>query len=134
MGSSSSYGLGTTGGASTVKLTTDHLPSHTHSANTASHSHTQPAHAHNVRTSDGYDGNCVGMSNGGYRDVKFGGTPIGNANYTNSSTQVGGQLVQSTTPSIGSASPVTSIGSTGNGTAFSILPPYLVVNIWKRLS
>lgn len=34
----------------------------------------------------------------------------------------------------GSASPVTSIGSTGSGTAFSILPPYLVVNIWKRLS
>lgn len=34
----------------------------------------------------------------------------------------------------GSASPVTSIGSTGSGIAFSIMPPYLVVNIWKRTS
>ena len=34
----------------------------------------------------------------------------------------------------GSASPVTSIGSTGSGTAFSILPPYIAINIWKRLS
>ena len=34
----------------------------------------------------------------------------------------------------GSASPVTSIGSTGNGNSINIMPPYLVINIWKRLS
>ena len=45
-----------------------------------------------------------------------------------------GKSANSGGDTIGSASPTTSIGATGSGTAFSILPPYLSVNIWKRLS
>ena len=134
LGSSSSYALGSTGGSSTVKLAIANLPSHTHSATTAAHTHTQPAHAHNIRASQDFDENCVGIANPHYNDIKFGGSPKGTAKYTNKSTNSSAELVQSTTATIGNASPTTSIGSTGSGTAFSIMPPYLVVNIWKRLS
>lgn len=120
MGSNSSYTLGSTGGASTVKLTTNHLPAHTHSASTASHSHTQPTHVHRQRI-DGADGSREGsyISGTGFNRNAF--------NSELDTTSAGGETT-------GSASPVTTIGSTGNGTAFSIIPPYLVVNIWKRLS
>ena len=117
LGSSSSYGLGITGGASTVKLTIANLPSHTHSATTAAHTHTQPAHTHKIKgyNNEQADGpNLAGA--GGWETTK------------NATTEsAGGETT-------GSASPVTSIGATGSGTAFSIMPPYLVVNIWKRLS
>lgn len=121
LGSSGSYSLGTTGGDSTVKLTVDNLPSHTHSATTAAHTHTQPAHTHSSQRSNGVEAAYQAKNN-------F----YSNSNTTNgvagiATTSAGGETT-------GSASPVTSIGSTGNGTAFSILPPYLVVNIWKRLS
>ena len=118
LGSSSAYSLGSTGGASTVKLTTDHLPAHTHSATTASHTHTQPAHIHPVNQC--LNGNW-GAGNG------FGRRAPGGPDGTYPTNSAGGETT-------GSASPVTSIGSTGKGTAFSIMPPYLVVNIWKRLS
>ena len=121
LGSSGSYSLGTTGGDSTVKLTVDNLPSHTHSATTAAHTHTQPAHTHSSQRSNGVEAAYQAKNN-------F---------YSNSNTINGVAGIATTSAggeTTGSASPVTSIGSTGNGTAFSILPPYLVVNIWKRLS
>lgn len=34
----------------------------------------------------------------------------------------------------GSAQPTITVGYTGNGTAFNNMPPYLTINIWKRLS
>lgn len=118
LGSSSSYSLGSTGGASTVTLSVANLPSHTHSATTAAHTHTQPAHKHQVGKGEG------GYSGGaGYTIAQF-NEVIQPLKYTESA---GGETT-------GSASPVTSIGSTGSGTAFSILPPYIAINIWKRLS
>lgn len=128
LGSSSSYGLGTTGGASTVKLAVTNLPSHTHSATTAAHTHTQSAHSHTEGVSGrGYTRNGSmpnydipeGLSHA-WREKAFSTVSI-------STSKAGGETT-------GSASPVTSIGSTGSGTAFSIMPPYLTVNIWKRLS
>lgn len=112
LGSSSSYGLGITGGASTVKLTIANLPSHTHSATTAAHTHTQPAHTHKIKgyNNEQADGpNLAGA--GGWETTK------------NAITEsAGGETT-------GSASPVTSIGATGSGAAFSIMPPYLTINI-----
>lgn len=51
----------------------------------------------------------------------------GKTTYEFKTTSNGGDTTGSATPSI-------SVGSTGSGTAFSIIPPYLVVNVWKRLS
>ena len=98
------------------------MPSHTHSASQSAHTHTQPAHVHTTTlTSRG--GAAASSSYVGWSSDT--GQFLGNtAISTNSS---GGDTTGSSTPSI-------SIGATGSGTAFSILPPYLVVNIWKRLS
>ena len=116
LGSSSSYSLGSTGGASTATLSVANLPSHTHSATTAAHTHTQPTHTHGTKT-------AYGGAGGPYM-VRGETTLTGKWVYTEAA---GGDTT-------GSASPVTSIGNTGNGTAFSILPPYIAINIWKRLS
>ena len=119
LGSSSSYSLGSTGGASTVKLSVANLPSHTHSATTAAHTHTQPTHTHTLTLPRGYSGAGTQGPSFPWRE-----------NYPETSATASSAGGETT----GSASPVTSIGSTGSGTAFSIMPPYLVVNIWKRLS
>ena len=118
LGAGSSYNLGATGGSSAVTLSVANLPSHNHSASTASHTHSQPAHQHSgsaykvegengaVRISSSYANNYVGKI---YVDASGGDTT-------------------------GSASPITTIGNTGNGQSFSIMPPYIAVNIWKRTS
>ncbi len=115
LGSSSNFALGTTGGNFTVKLTVDNLPSHTHSATTAAHTHSQPSHTHGCTMKD-YETESGSFTPGG-------GSSAGTY-YTNAG---GGDTT-------GSASPVTSIGNTGNGKEFSILPTYISVNIWKRTS
>ena len=122
LGAGSSYSLGTTGGNSTVTLSVTNLPSHNHSASTSSHTHSQPAHTHN--TVFGY----------WHKDAS-------NPEAINAITwgsQSGRRLTSTTGSSggdtTGSASPITTIGNTGNGQSFSIMPPYLVVNIWKRTS
>ena len=115
LGSSGSYALGSTGGASTVKLAVANLPSHTHSASQSAHTHSQPAHTHKINLYNDPGANYVLASGGGATR----GTPT--------TTSAGGDTTGSATPSI-------SIGATGSGTAFSIMPPYLAVNIWKRLS
>ena len=115
LGSSGSYALGSTGGASTVKLAVANLPSHTHSASQSAHTHSQPAHTHKINLYNDSGANYVLASGGGATR----GTPT--------TTSAGGDTTGSATPSI-------SIGATGSGTAFSIMPPYLAVNIWKRLS
>lgn len=126
LGSSSSYSLSSTGGASTIKLTVDNLPSHTHSATTASHSHTQPTHNHTI----------YGWKNGGGPTVhnRLGAFAFGTDSGSPTKLEEANACLTAGGDTTGSASPVTSIGATGSGTAFSIMPPYLVVNIWKRLS
>lgn len=120
LGSSGSYALGATGGASSIALSVANMPSHTHSASQSAHTHTQPAHTHKVSQfiSTANLGSYVGLGGGGWTAYY---------NSSNNTSSAGGDTTGSATPSI-------SIGTTGSGTAFSILPPYLVVNIWKRLS
>lgn len=116
LGAGSSYNLGATGGSSTVTLSIDNLPSHNHSASTASHTHSQPAHTHTVygyNYEDGDKPNIAGAN--------------GHLTSNPTTSSAGGDTT-------GSASPVTTIGNTGNGQSFSIMPPYLAVNIWKRTS
>lgn len=121
--------MGATGGASTVQLAVANLPSHTHSASQSAHTHSQPTHTHTAQVGGTYvnwDANNVQVAS------KFGTAYYRNwdsgPSYSTATTaSSGGDTTGSATPSI-------SIGRTGSGTAFSILPPYLVVNMWKRLS
>lgn len=122
LGAGSNYNLGATGGNSTVTLSIGNLPSHNHSASTSSHNHSQPAHTHTFQgRSDATEGSISGITQPGGGDPKYGYL------FTVTTTANGGDTT-------GSASPTTSIGYTGSGSAFSIMPPYLVVNIWKRTS
>ena len=125
LGSSGSYALGSTGGASTVKLAIANLPSHTHSASQSAHTHSQPTHTHktNIESRD-KDGSYVRNR---YYFHMYTNTLFGSAANSPNVASAGGDTTGSATPSI-------SIGVTGSGTAFSIMPPYLVINIWKRLS
>ena len=116
LGSSGSYALGSTGGSTTTTLSILNLPAHNHSATQSAHVHTQPTHAHSVSSYEGGGRPGVSNYNSGW-----------NAGGTQATSSAGGE-------NTGSAQPIINIGNTGSGTAFNNMPPYLVVNIWKRLT
>ncbi|WP_237476967.1 phage tail protein [Lichenibacterium dinghuense] len=96
----SSYVMGQTGGAETATLQTTNLPPHTHALNGSSAQASQAAPGGSVlATANGADGQ---------------GQPV--------SVQVYGPA--------GSTTPLdpSSIGQTGSGTKFGILPPFQVIN------
>lgn len=112
LGSNSSYPLGSTGGSSTIILTEANIPRHRHQVDTVSA--TIPAHTHPYKIGGGNYGG-PGNSEGG----------LGGSKYTGNTLSAGGG-------STGAIAPYTSY--VGSGTAFNNMPPYLVVNIWKRLT
>jgi microcystin-dependent protein len=137
-----SANLGTAGGASTAALSTDNLPAHSHTAsssfagnNMGSHSHSvsDPGHNHLYFGDDGcispggytrqiainYDANSSGSGNGGSFVTKN----MANAN----AGQATGITLGSTSIGVPTGSVSTTISSTGSGSPFSILPPYLAL-------
>ena len=123
------YSAGTTDGASTVTLTTDNLPNHSHKltngtakfTGTSGTTSSSGAHTH---TSYYYRGNT---KSGGFWAT--GDTVMYNPYDARSTTSSAGAHTHTFTPS-GSISGQTD--STGSGTSFSIMPPYLVMYCWKR--
>jgi hypothetical protein len=113
IGSSLDYPLGTTGGNSTITLTEANMPRHRHRVDNFTLT-TQP-HTHPIKYSKTNNvdtlPSCYGSGN--------------TTQYTHNTGEGGGG-------NTGTASPYTSY--VGSGTAFNNMPPYLVCNIWKRLS
>lgn len=132
MAAGSSYSVGATGGSATKTLTTNNLPSHTHSCGSAgSHSHTKGS----MNITGYFD---VGDVDSSYRGGAFtfsthpttqnqhttGGTSNYVVNFDASKSWTG---ETSTT-----GSHTHTIGSTGKTTAFDIMPPYIVAYVWRR--
>ena len=116
LGSNASYSLGSTGGISTVTLTEANIPRHRHQVDAVSA--TIPEHTHNL--------NIMRTNENGYQ----------NGQYVANGTSNEGSMIWTTSSagggSTGAIAPYTNY--IGSGTAFNNMPPYLVINIWKRLS
>ena len=118
LGSSNNYALGSTGGSASVTLTYNNMPSHRHKVESTST--TTPAHNHTFKgRSDATEGSVNGTTQPGGGDPKYGWE------FTATTDWGGGG-------NTGSFAPYTDYQ--GSGQSFNILPPYLVVNIWKRLT
>lgn len=126
----SSYTAGNTGGSSTKTLTVNNIPSHNHSCSTTG-SHT---HARGTMDITGRIGNVDETSSSStgafYRSGSSGKleNQDGEADpnvYFKASLAWSGETTSN-------GSHKHEIGNTGKGTAFDIMPPYIVAYVWRR--
>ena len=119
MGSGNGFALGTSGGSYDYTLTQANLPNYNLTVNDPGHGHSvnDPGHAHSYTTLSGTD----------VADRYPSFTALtGTAGATTSYSQTGISINGSTTG--------ISVNSGGADQAFSLLSPYLVVNVWKRVA
>lgn len=105
------YTAGATGGSKTVTLTTTQLPSHSHSGSCGSagwHSHTATV----SKVKNEYGG--AYQQRDSYGSYKSG-------------------WENETTSSAGAHTHTVTVGPTGGGKAFSLMNPYVAVNVWQRV-
>ena len=119
------YANGSTGGEATHTLTENEMPSHTHIQD--SHNHTQNAHNHTQNPHSHTIGSLVRYNISG-KGVAAVGDGYGNSkNYKTGNTTATNKETTATN------NPQTATNqNTGGGQAHNNMPPYLVVNVWKR--
>lgn len=120
-----------TGGVSSISLSTSNLPGHSHSipalVGTTS---SAGAHTHKFFYKNGeYTGFSYSNKSGNYINMYLGNVSV-SAEHDNIKTKIndGGSHTHNVTMNRGST------GSTGSGTSFTNLPPYITVYMWKRVS
>ena len=117
LSSGDTYSIGSTGGNSSTTLEIANLPSHNHTGTTGNQS---ANHTHGFSGTTSWNSGHNHNSGHGWRYVANGGH-----NHTFSGTTGGISANHNhsfTTSSVGSAE------------SFSNMPPYLTINVWKRIA
>lgn len=144
MAAGSSYSVGATGGSATKTLVTNNIPSHSHSCGSAgSHTHAKGTMritgelVNSASDTDmltlAEDVTGTGALRVGDKRTKHKGgatvtTETGCDSIIFDSNRAGAWTGETAT----SGSHSHTIGSTGKGTAFDIMPPYIVAYVWRR--
>lgn len=124
-----------TGGAKTVTLTEQQIPSHTHLQN--AHTHVQDAHTHvqdsHNHTQNSFAPRIINSGTAGTVGVQ-GASAASNAGASNSATTATNQAATATNQNATAVNQnATAVNqSTGGGSAHSNMPPYITVYFWKR--
>lgn len=126
----SSYTAGSTGGSATKTLSVANMPTHSHScSSTGNHTHTRGSMNITgtfgmeavVQTSSGAFYRFNTTDDGGYQggDVQPDGVGFDASRNWSGATSSNGNHQHT-------------IGNNGSGTAFNIMPPYIVAYVWRR--
>lgn len=133
LSSGSTYAAGTTGGAATHSLTTSELPAHNHiippltGSTSIGGGHTHSLTNDNIDFTVGYAG---GSGRSGIPGDVSGWGSYGSADWfiINCYAKYNGEHSHSLSTNQSTS------GSTGGNAAFSIMPPYMTVNMWERVT
>lgn len=148
LSSGNAYTSGSTGGASTIILTSAQLPSHAHTI-----SHTHNTNTGSITSSGAHTHTTTAKSTSGIISVngavlEWGDTRATGTNGTICTTGHADVVVNipslsiassgahtHTVPSVSTKSiSTTSSGSVGSSSSHNNMPPYIVINVWKRIS
>ena len=120
LASGDTYSNGSTGGSATVSLTQSQMPRHTHIQN--SHNHTQNPHSHEFPHY--YSGGTETLYSSSWSSQKA----TSQAGAVRNTTATNKEATATNKYSGGTGSSE----SASDGSAHENMPPYLVVNVWKR--
>lgn len=122
------------GGSDTVALSVANLAPHTHSASTASHTHSRGTMNITGSFKVPDRNNTTGAAGGAFYNINTDDMSVWSASSQVDGMHVGFDASRSWSGVTSGASPVTSVGSTGSGAAFSVVNRYYSVHVWLRLS